>query len=270
MCSSPKPESLTKVDVNLFPDTIGETRSLTEILVLAQTVAPCDATVLILGETGTGKELIALGIHRLSGRKKKPFIKLNCAAIPSALLESELFGHEKGAFTGAIRQKVGRLELADKATLFLDEVGDLPLGLQPKLLRVLQDQEFERLGSNRTLRVDIRLIAATNQDLAVAQKAKQFRSDLYYRLNVFPIRVPSLRERTSDIPLLANAFVQKFALKQNKPTMSISQTTMDALIAWSWPGNIRELENFIERSVIMSHGSVLDAAIGDLSGRLGT
>jgi formate hydrogenlyase transcriptional activator len=247
-----------------FEEIIGESSILRQALEQAKTVAPSDATTLILGETGTGKELIARAIHRMSARKDASFIKLNCAAIPTGLLESELFGHEKGAFTGAISQKIGRLELADKGTLFLDEVGDIPLELQPKLLRVLQDREFERLGSTRTIRVNIRLIAATNRDLAAAVDAREFRSDLYYRLNVFPVRLPPLRERRDDIPLLVRYFVQTFARRMNKKIESIPTETIQALETYAWPGNVRELENFIERSVILSEGSVLNAPLSEL------
>jgi formate hydrogenlyase transcriptional activator len=227
-------------------------------------VAPLAATVLILGETGTGKELIARAIHRMSSRKDGSFIKLNCAAIPTGLLESELFGHEKGAFTGAVSAKIGRLELADKGTLFLDEVGDIPLELQPKLLRVLQDQEFERLGGVRTIRVNIRLIAATNRDLGKSVAAREFRSDLYYRLHVFPVRMPPLRDRGKDIELLVRYFVQKFSRRMNKQIETIPTETMNALARWEWPGNVRELENFIERSVILSEGSILNVPLSEL------
>jgi formate hydrogenlyase transcriptional activator len=227
-------------------------------------VASSDATVLLLGETGTGKELVARAIHRLSPRAKSSFIKLNCAAIPSGLLESELFGNEKGAFTGAVSKKIGRIELADKGTLFLDEIGEISLDLQPKLLRVLQDQEFERLGGTQTLKVNFRLIAATNRNLADLVRNNQFRSDLYYRLNVFPISVPPLRDRREDIRLLVEYFVQKFAQRMKKSITSIPAKTMDALIGWEWPGNVRELENFIERSVILTQGSVLVAPSGEL------
>jgi formate hydrogenlyase transcriptional activator len=247
-----------------FEEIVGESPVLKRVLSQARTVAPSDATVLILGDTGTGKELIARAIHRMSSRKDRVFVKLNCAAIPTGLLESELFGHEKGAFTGAISQKVGRLELADKASLFLDEVGDIPLELQRKLLRVLQDQEFERLGSTRTIKVDIRLIAATNRDLAHAVAEKEFRSDLYYRLNVFPIRMPALSERKSDIPSLVRHFVQKFARRMNKQIEIIPSATMSALVNWDWPGNVRELENLMERSVILSEGRVLNAPLAEL------
>jgi formate hydrogenlyase transcriptional activator len=247
-----------------FEEIVGESPVLKRVLSQAKTVAPSDATVLVLGDTGTGKELIARAIHRMSSRKERVFVKLNCAAIPTGLLESELFGHEKGAFTGAISQKVGRLELADKGSLFLDEVGDIPLELQPKLLRVLQDQEFERLGSTRTIKVNIRMIAATNRDLAKAVADKDFRSDLYYRLNVFPIRMPSLSERKTDIPLLVRHFVQKFARRMNKPIEIIPTASMNALVNWEWPGNIRELENFMERSVILSDGRILNAPLAEL------
>ena len=227
-------------------------------------MAPSNATVLVLGETGTGKELVARAVHRMSRRREAAFIKLNCAAIPTGLLESELFGHEKGAFTGAISQKLGRLELADGGTLLLDEVGEIPLEIQPKLLRVLQDQEFERLGSTRTIRVNVRLIAATNRDLARSIADYEFRSDLYYRLNVFPIRVPALRERREDIPLLVRFFVHQFARRMNRHIESIPKETMAALGASSWPGNIRELENLIERSVILSENSVLRVPLAEL------
>ena len=247
-----------------FEEIVGESLSLKHVLAQVNTVAPLDATVLILGETGTGKELIARAIHRMSLRKEGSFIKLNCAAIPTGLLESELFGHEKGAFTGAISAKIGRLELADKGTLFLDEVGDIPLELQPKLLRVLQDQEFERLGGVRTIRVNIRLIAATNRDLAKSVAAREFRSDLYYRLHVFPLHMPPLRERAKDVELLVRYFVQKFSRRMNKQIETIPTETMNALTRWEWPGNVRELENFIERSVILSEGTILNAPLSEL------
>jgi formate hydrogenlyase transcriptional activator len=243
---------------------IGESAALKRVLEDARTVAPNDTAVLILGETGTGKEVIARALHRMSTRKDFSFIKTNCAAIPTGLLESELFGDERGAFTGAVNQKIGRLELADKGTLFLDEVGDLPLELQPKLLRVLQDGEFERLGSPQTIRVNIRLIAATNRNLAARMAEGQFRSDLYYRLSVFPIRMPALRERPSDIPLLVRHFVEKYARRMSKPIETISPETMDAILRWDWPGNVRELENFIERSVILSKGPTLTALLEEL------
>jgi formate hydrogenlyase transcriptional activator len=232
-------------------------------------VAATDATVPLLGETGTGKELVARAIQRLSQRAGKSFIKMNCAAIPSGLLESELFGNEKGAFTGAVSKKIGRLELADKSTLFLDEIGEISLDLQPKLLRVLQDQEFELLGATNTLKVDFRLIAATNLDLGDSVQKRNYRSDLYYRLNVFPIRVPPLRERREDIPLLAVHFVQKWARRMNKSVTSITKRIMDALLGWEWPGNVRELDNFIERSVILTQGSVLVAPLTTWIGRFG-
>ena len=247
-----------------FAEVIGESPALRHVLAQVETVAPSDATVLILGETGTGKELIARAIHRLSSRRAGSFIKLNCAAIPTGLLESELFGHEKGAFTGAIRQKVGRVELADGGTLFLDEVGDIPLELQPKLLRVLEDQEFERLGGTRTIKVDIRLLAATNRDLAQCVSTREFRSDLYYRLHVFPVRMPALRERDKDINLLVRYFVQKFARSMHKKIENIPVEAMNALANWHWPGNVRELENFIERSVILSDGPTLGAPLAEL------
>lgn len=247
-----------------FEEIVGESTSLKRTLAQAKTVAPSDATALILGETGTGKELIARAIHRMSLRNKGSFIKVNCAAIPTGLLESELFGHERGAFTGAISQKVGRLELAHEGTLLLDEIGDISMELQPKLLRVLQDHEFERLGGTRTIRVNVRLIAATNRDLAKSVAERQFRSDLYYRLNVFPIRVPPLRERAKDIPLLVRYFVQKFSRRMNRNIETIPAETMSALVGWDWPGNVRELENFIERSVILSEGSVLRVPLSEL------
>jgi formate hydrogenlyase transcriptional activator len=247
-----------------FEEIVGDSAALKRVLSQARTVAPSDATVLILGDTGTGKELVARAIHRMSSRKERLLVKLNCAAIPTGLLESELFGHEKGAFTGAISQKVGRLELADKGSLFLDEVGDIPLELQPKLLRVLQGQEFERLGSTRTIKVDIRMVAATNRDLARTVAEKEFRSDLYYRLNVFPIRMPSLSERKTDIPLLVRHFVQKFSRQMNKQIEIIPSATMSALVSWEWPGNVRELENLMERSVILTEGSVLLAPLAEL------
>ena len=226
--------------------------------------------MLLLGETGTGKELIARAIHDRSRRKDRTLVKLNCAAIPTGLLESELFGHERGAFTGAISQKIGRLELADQGTLFLDEVGDIPSEIQPKLLRALQEREFERLGSTRTKKVDVRLVAATNRDLEKMIESREFRSDLYYRLNVFPIRIPPLRERPEDIPLLVRYFAQKYARRMEKQIESIPAAAMKKLSNWHWPGNIRELENFIERSVILSHGAVLQVPAGELTNHTST
>ena len=247
-----------------FEEIIGESPAVQQMLGQVAIVADSDATVLILGETGTGKGLIARSIHRASKRSERGFVALHCAAIPTGLLESELFGHEKGAFTGAVSQKIGRLELADKGTLFLDEIGEVPLELQPKLLRVLQDHEFERLGGTRTIKVDLRLIAATNRDLAKSVAQKEFRSDLFYRLNVFPVRTPALRERREDIPLLVRYFVRKFAREMDRNIESIPTETMNALVNWHWPGNVRELENFIERSVILTDGTALRAPLADL------
>jgi formate hydrogenlyase transcriptional activator len=243
---------------------VGESPALKTALSLVSVVAPTDSGVPILGETGTGKELVARAIHKLSSRSEKAFVKLNCAAIPLGLLESELFGHEKGAFTGAIAQKTGRFELADKGTLFLDEVGDIPLELQAKLLRVLQEQEFERLGSNRTHKVDVRLIAATHRDLPAMVKQGTFREDLYYRLKVFPIHVPALRERTEDIPRLVRHFAGLYSQRMNKRIDVIAPDTMDALVRYQWPGNVRELQNFIERAVILSPQSELRAPTAEL------
>src|SRR5258706_8886595 len=242
---------------NSFEYIVGASRALQRILDLVRTVAPTDSTALIEGETGTGKELIARAIHDHSTRRDRPFVKLNCAAIPLGLLESELFGHERGAFTGAVARKVGRFEAADRGTLFLDEIGDIPLELQPKLLRVLQDGEFERLGSTQTQRANVRLIAATNKDLAKLVAQNRFRSDLYYRLNVFPIPIPPLRHRSGDIPLLVTHFVGIYSERMNKQIAWIPREAMEALIRHSWPGNVRELQNFIERSVILTSGNVL-------------
>jgi formate hydrogenlyase transcriptional activator len=247
-----------------FGSIIGESAALKETLNLASVVAPTDSTVLIQGETGTGKELIARAIHESSSRKDRAFVKLNCAAIPLGLLESELFGHEKGAFTGAIAQKAGRFELADKGTLFLDEVGDIPLELQAKLLRVLQEQEFERLGSNRTHKVDVRMIAATHRNLASMVKQGTFREDLYYRLKVFPVNLPALRQRADDIPTLVRHFAALYARRMNKTIEEIPSETLEALVRYRWPGNVRELQNFIERAVILSPHSVLRAPISEL------
>jgi formate hydrogenlyase transcriptional activator len=248
-----------------FPGIIGRSLALRQVLRLVEIVAPTDSGVLLLGETGTGKELIARAIHDRSRRRNHPFVKVNCAAIPTGLLESELFGHERGAFTGAIAQRVGRFELAHGGTVFLDEIGDIPLELQPKLLRVLQEREFERLGSTRTLRTDTRLIAATNRDLPVMVAEQKFRSDLFYRLNVFPIRIPALRERPEDIPLLARHFAQQFAHRINKNIGSIPLETMNALCQYSWPGNIRELQNVLERGVILASGPVLEVEFLDMT-----
>jgi formate hydrogenlyase transcriptional activator len=247
-----------------FGDIVGENSALHAVLKKVETVAPTQSTVLVCGETGTGKELVARALHDLSPRKGRTFVKLNCAAIPTGLLESELFGHEKGAFTGAIAQKIGRFELANEGTLFLDEVGDIPLELQPKLLRVLQEQEFERLGSTRTIRVDVRLVAATNRDLGQMVADGRFRGDLYYRLNVFPIVVPPLRERPDDIPRLVRHFSHRFARRMGRRIESIPTVTMEALARYPWPGNVRELQNVIERAVILSPGKSLQVPLGDL------
>jgi formate hydrogenlyase transcriptional activator len=247
-----------------FEEIVGESAAIKSALAKVELAAPGDTTVLILGETGTGKELIARAIHNLSPRRERTFVKINCAAIPGGLLESELFGHEKGAFTGAIAQKVGRFELADRGTIFLDEVGDIPLELQPKLLRVLQEHEFERLGATRTVRVDVRVVAATNADLGRLVAERKFRSDLFYRLNVFPIQIPALRERREDIPLLVRYFVQKFSRGMNKTVQYIPADAMDALVMYSWPGNIRELENLLERAVILSPGKELRVPVSEL------
>jgi len=247
-----------------FDDIVGKSKALQRVLTDVETVAPTDSTVLIYGETGTGKELIARALHNLSSRKSNAFVKLNCAAIPTGLLESELFGHERGAFTGAISQRIGRFELAHRGTIFLDEIGEIPLELQPKLLRVLQEREFERLGSTRTLRTDARLIAATNRDLKEMVDEQKFRSDLYYRLNVFPIRVPALRDRKEDIPLLVRHFVQEFSRRNNRRIDTIPSEAMEALLRYAWPGNIRELQNVIERAVIVSRGPVLTVPISEL------
>jgi formate hydrogenlyase transcriptional activator len=250
-----------------FDEIIGRSKALGRVLREIETVAPTDSTVLISGETGSGKELVARAIHQLSTRGDHAFVKLNCAAIPTGLLESELFGHEKGAFTGAINQRIGRFELANRGTVFLDEVGEIPLELQPKLLRVLQEREFERLGSTRTLRTDARLIAATNRDLAAMVDEQTFRQDLFYRLNVFPITVPPLRERREDIPMLVRHFAQQFARRMKKNVENISSETMEALTQYEWPGNIRELQNLIERAVILTTGPTLDVPVTALNGR---
>jgi len=264
---------LDRLDESLNPETgfegiIGRSSALRRVLEMVETVAWGDSTVLLLGETGTGKELIARAIHSHSPRIERPFVKLNCAAIPTGLLESELFGHERGAFTGAITQKIGRVEVADQGSLFLDEIGDIALELQPKLLRVLQEREFERLGSTRTKKVDVRIVAATHRDLEGMILKGEFRSDLYYRLNVFPISIPPLRERPEDIPLLVEHFVQEAARKLNKTIDAIPSDTMAALTDYQWPGNIRELENVIERAVILSRGSILRVPHRDLQSRV--
>ena len=253
---------------NEFEGIVGQSAALRQVLQLVETVAKGNSTVLLLGETGTGKELVARAIHNRSRRRDRTFVKLNCAAIPGGLLENELFGHERGAFTGAIAQKTGRLELADDGSLFLDEIGDIPLELQPKLLRVLQEREFERLGSTRTKRVDVRVIAATHRDLEDMILKSQFRSDLYYRLNVFPIFIPPLRERPEDIPLLVQHFVEVAAQRMDKTIDTIPSGTMEALVQYRWPGNIRELENVIERALILSTGSVLHVPCRDLRSRV--
>ena len=251
-CITSDAKQETRSEMNLGQmQIVGNSRALKQVLELVRTVGPSDSTVLLLGETGTGKELIARAVHNCSPRKNRPFVKLNCAAIPTGLLESELFGHERGAFTGALTQKTGRLELANQGSLFLDEIGDIPLDLQPKLLRVLQEREFERLGSTQTKKIDVRIVAATHCALEEMVVHKQFRLDLYYRLNVFPISVPPLRERREDIPLLVRHFVQQFARKMHKTVESISSKTMEALERYSWPGNVRELQNVIERSVVV-------------------
>jgi formate hydrogenlyase transcriptional activator len=248
-----------------FGEIIGESLVLKRTLKQVEIVAPTDSTVLLLGETGTGKELIARAIHNISLRRSNPFVKLNCAAIPTGLLESELFGHEKGAFTGAIAQRIGRFEQANRGTMFLDEIGDIPLELQPKLLRVLQEREFERLGSARTLHTDARLIAATNANLAERVDEKRFRTDLYYRLNVFPILIPPLRERSEDIPLLVRYFVEKYTRRMNRRIDTIPASAMEGMSEYHWPGNVRELENFIERAVILSRGSELRPPVDELA-----
>jgi len=246
-----------------FANMIGQSRRLRSVLTDVQMVAPTDAAVLIHGETGTGKELVARAIHDQSNRSRRPFVKVNCAAIPGTLLESELFGHEKGSFTGAIAQQIGRFEMAHQGTLFLDEIGEIPVELQSKLLRALQEQEFERLGSNRTIHVDVRIIAATNRDLPQMVEERKFRSDLYYRLNVFPLTVPPLRERSEDVPLLIRFFAQRYAKKMGRTIEEIPSPTLDALTRYHWPGNIRELQNLVERSVILSPGRVLQIAVPD-------
>jgi formate hydrogenlyase transcriptional activator len=248
-----------------FDQIVGRSAALRRVLRQVEVVAPTDSGVLIQGETGTGKELIAQAVHNRSGRRDRPFIKVNCAAIPSGLLESELFGHEKGAFTGAIMRKPGRFELADKGTLFLDEVGDIPLELQAKLLRVLQEREFERLGSTRTQQVDVRVIAATHRDLKQMVEEGTFRSDLYYRLHVFPLTIPPLRDRREDVPFIVRRFVDKYSRRMNRHIETISPHTMEVLTGYTWPGNVRELQNFIERAVILSPGTSLRAPLDELT-----
>jgi len=247
-----------------FEEIVGRSTAITRVLEQVETVAPTDATVLILGETGTGKELVARAIHRMSVRKHRPFITLNCAAIPTGLLESELFGYERGAFTGALSQKIGRFEVANGGTLFLDEVGDVPLELQPKLLRALQERTLERLGGTRTIPIDVRLVAASNRNLTQMMGDKLFRSDLYYRLKVFPITTPPLRDHSEDIPALTWHFTEKYSREMNKQVKTIPPDTMAALVSWPWPGNVRELENFIERSVILSPGPELRVPLAEL------
>ena len=248
-----------------FEGIIGGSQSLREVFAQLKIVAPTDSTVLLLGETGTGKELVAHALHKRSARRDLPFVRVNCAAIPSGLLESELFGHERGSFTGAIARKIGRFEMAHGGTIFLDEIGDIPAELQPKLLRVLQEQEFERLGSTQTIRVNVRVVAATSRNLPQMVADRQFRSDLYYRLNVFPIRLPALRERSDDIPLLARHFVQSFARRMQKSIDHVSVASMNALLGYSWPGNVRELQNLIERAVILSPGRLLRLPSSELN-----
>ena len=259
-------ESEIRSEMN-FADIVGNSPTIRAVLGQVEMVAPSDSTVLLLGETGTGKELMARAIHERSKRRSHSFVKLNCAAIPTGLLESEMFGHERGAFTGAVAQRIGRFELAHGGTIFLDEIGEIPLELQPKLLRVLQEREFERLGSSRTMTTDARLIAATNCDLQGMVDEKKFRADLYYRLNVFPIFIPALRERQEDIPLLVSHFTQLFAHRVNKKIETIPTETMNALVGYSWPGNIRELQNVIERAVLVSNGPALKVPLSDLKDR---
>jgi formate hydrogenlyase transcriptional activator len=247
-----------------FEEIVGDSAPLRRVLGQIEIVAPTDATVLILGETGTGKELVARATHNLSERRKHPFVTLNCAAIPAGLLESELFGYERGAFTGAVSSKIGRFEMAHQGTLFLDEVGDIPLDLQPKLLRALQEKKFERLGGTRTIPINVRLVAATNRNLTQMMEDNLFRSDLYYRLKVFPITVPALRDRPEDIPLLVRHFTQKYSTQMKRKVETIPSETMQALVRWPWPGNVRELENFIERAVILSTGRILRAPLHEL------
>src|SRR5215475_2568501 len=267
--ATPDPAECVRSD-SRFSEIIGTSAALRRVLHAVETVAPTDATVLLLGETGTGKEVLARAIHRRSRRSAQAFVTLNCAAIPTGLLESELFGHERGAFTGAIAQRLGRFELAHRGTIFLDEVGEIPLELQTKLLRVLQEREFERLGSTRTLRTDARLIAATNCQLSAMVEAQEFRADLFYRLHVFPVYVPPLRERREDIPLLVRHFVAQYARRMQRTIDTIPSATMEALLRYPWPGNIRELQNLIERAVILSPGPVLQVPLDDLKSDVAT
>src|SRR5580658_9604420 len=248
-----------------LPSIVGNSAALRHVLSMVRIVAPTDATVLINGETGTGKELIAQAIHKCSERSNGPFVKVNCAAIPAGLLESELFGHERGAYTGAVARGIGRFERANRGTLFLDEIGDLPLELQPKLLRVMQEKQFERLGGSGTIQTDVRVICATHRNLAEMIEDREFRADLFYRLSVFPIELPPLRERSEDIPLLVRNFAMDYAARMNKPITSISEDFMGALVRHSWPGNVRELQNFMERSVILSTGAVLSGSVPELT-----
>jgi len=263
-CETAAGRPATITDTDEFEGIIGRSDSLHTVFDQIQIVAPTNSTVLILGETGTGKELIARAIHQRSSRRDLPFVRVNCAAIPAGLLESELFGHERGAFTGAIARKVGRFELAHQGTLFLDEIGDISPELQPKLLRVLQEQEFERLGSTQTVRVDVRIVAATSRDLPQMVADREFRSDLYYRLNVFPLHLPALRERSADIPLLVRHFVALYAGRMNKRINEVPAEAMEAFFLYPWPGNVRELQNFIERAVILSPGKVLRPPLDEL------
>ena len=267
---APHPESRFRLDEPLRPEDqfdgiIGCSASLRDALAHVKIVAPTDSTVLLLGETGTGKELIARAVHNRSSRRDRPFVRVNCAAIPTGLLESELFGHERGAFTGAMARKIGRFELANGGTIFLDEIGDIPLELQPKLLRVLQEHEFERLGSTQTLRADVRVVAATSRNLPQMVADREFRGDLYYRLNVFPVRLPALRERSEDIPLLVRHFAQVCARRMQKSIDHASSESVNALLLYSWPGNVRELQNFIERAVILSPGKLLGLPLSGLN-----
>jgi formate hydrogenlyase transcriptional activator len=263
------PSTKTYFEESAGPEIIGKSRALRAVLQQVDLVAPTDSTVLIQGETGTGKELIARAIHRQSSRRNGPFITLNCAAIPATLLESELFGHERGAFTGAVTQRIGRFEAANGGTLFLDEVSEIALDLQVKLLRVLQEREFERLGATRSTRVNVRVVAATNRDLSRMIQEQEFRADLYYRLSVFPVSLPALRDRPEDIPVLARHFMTRYAEEMNRPVDKIPEATIDAMMAYDWPGNVRQLQNFVEHGVIVSRGLVFDPPLGQLQKRSG-